>query len=720
MIEAVMPSGFASMGQIRTPDCVSYNSSLAFSAITGMSCELTAKAVESDVVSQILEQQLQRPVNFVDLFIKDAEITDASGKKVRKKTLFSPDFGKSIQDVTNMEEKDGQVWEVTNRLSDTVVNANGESWHLLASPGEKHSDDHRLILIHNRGDGRAREYFVTIRSSRKALEKVVENLCDHSFAGNEDVSTVIISREKNKEEPPITLRDIFDRFTGVLDDKEREEGRSFLQELKKDAYSTEEELEKRNSRVGKLVEKEIKEILTDKPSLEALGLVAQSIPRWAKMVEETTNYTRDEPSLAPTTTLRLIGDIRGTGLPRTPAQEIKLTEPDQQFAKQVIEPIVPILLALVGELAKNDLIVNDNTITNDQLRPQSVVFQKQPAKDAVVYDDLDYFIESEKKASWQRVIAEILMFNCAEATSGQTKEVIYHRRSQQQGFDESGQPAYGSLRSLRYLRGVKSGNPWVMDTLEDADWNLLNLLSIKIKKDEKPAGDSYNESGATIIANFQKVLEYIADFNPEITSGFFDKKKAAIEEEAVSLGRRMLGTTFEGLPFLLAVYDDENTCKEARYILAVLIYREISQLGEDKNLLIQYPKPSSLKERLNKLSKNAAPLEKRFGVLKKTVSRLLMLNMPDDYSFDETFQHAPDHVLLMIFCLARFIEQQKSAERLSNTDKTRQTFFMSGVSKTKKKQKTLPFAGTIYSFSCQVIYQYRPLVIGRSDMAQYE
>lgn len=291
MIEAPMPispidigpAGIVSISPTRTPDCTSYNSSLAFNAIAGMSYERKVKAIESDVTSQILESQ--RPVSFIDFVIREVEVTDQFGRKVRKQTLWSDNFGKSIQEATNMEEKDGQVWDVTNRLSDRVVNTSGESWHLLASPDEGQSDDHRLILIHRRSNDKVREYFVTIKSPRMALNKIVENISGHNFDDHEDISTRIISREKSKGESPILLRDIFNQFNNALDDKERRVRRSFIEELERDTHLSERELERRKEGIERIVAGQIKEILKDGATLSALGVVAQSIPKWAKRIQ---------------------------------------------------------------------------------------------------------------------------------------------------------------------------------------------------------------------------------------------------------------------------------------------------------------------------------------------------------------------------------------------------------------------------------------------------
>lgn len=291
MMPALGPSGFDPGVGSGGIDCETYNPYLAFNAVAGMSTEQAERAVKSDVVAQIVEHELQAPINVINLNIREAEITDRLGRRIKKKVLWSPDFGKSIQDITNKFEKNGQVWDMTDALSDTVVNSQGESWHMIASPdARKEGDDHRLILLHKHYNGDVSEIFVTIQSSRTALYRLFENISGRHFDENHDISNTFISRRAESGDSSITLGDISAHVYNALDGKEKIERQPYLQKLEQQARMSEEEILRRNSEIGRLVRKEVKRALDDGPSVEALGLVAQSIPKWTEMIESVVNH----------------------------------------------------------------------------------------------------------------------------------------------------------------------------------------------------------------------------------------------------------------------------------------------------------------------------------------------------------------------------------------------------------------------------------------------
>src|SRR3989338_11071904 len=90
------------------PDCNSYNCSLAINAIMGMETGQAVKAVKSDVVSQLIEHELSRPISIVDFGIKKKAMTLPNGQVIEKDTLYNEEFGKTIRSEEHTSELQSQ------------------------------------------------------------------------------------------------------------------------------------------------------------------------------------------------------------------------------------------------------------------------------------------------------------------------------------------------------------------------------------------------------------------------------------------------------------------------------------------------------------------------------------------------------------------------------------------------------------------------------------
>lgn len=311
-MEIITPPGFGpsigvSMGVQSTPDCNSYNCSLAFSALSDMTVEQAKKAVRADVTAQITEHELELPVNFIDLTIKDSKVVHPDGKIESKKVLYSEDFGKSIQRVTNFEEKDGKVWQVTNRISDLVVRAPKETWFVAPSQDEQGGENHRLSLFHKQNHNRVREYFISVNASRPAFERIIESISTQPSVYSSDGISVI--RDDINNDSPFSLRTVYKIVENSYDRSERKERTTFLKQLKTDTHYSPEELEKRNTEIKHFVHEYVDKVLSDEISFSAIGLVGQGIAELARKVsakievahhpheESLSVVTKDEPNL---------------------------------------------------------------------------------------------------------------------------------------------------------------------------------------------------------------------------------------------------------------------------------------------------------------------------------------------------------------------------------------------------------------------------------------
>ena len=268
------------------PDCNSYSCSLAINAIMGMETGQAVKAVKSDVVSQLIEHELNRPISIVDFGIKKKAITFPNGQVIEKDTLYNEEFGKTIQGVTNPLEGAGQVWYKTDRLSDKIVAAADNTWHITVSQGN--SETHRLAVFHKKED-QIREYFISIEASAETVFRIAS----------------LFPPERQIEESSDTfLPNLFNGIEASYSGWEKSERREFLKDLKEEFNLGDQKLEERKEKISQLINRFVRETLSSNETVEAIGVIGQAI---AQLAGEAKSILRQIPyaSLPPLTRLPL-------------------------------------------------------------------------------------------------------------------------------------------------------------------------------------------------------------------------------------------------------------------------------------------------------------------------------------------------------------------------------------------------------------------------------
>ncbi|EKD65504.1 MAG: hypothetical protein ACD_50C00069G0004, partial [uncultured bacterium] len=581
--------------------------------------------------------------NFVDFCIRKERVTDLSGKVVEKKVLFSPDFGKSIQKATNMEERDGQVWDLTDRLSDRVVNTSGESWHLVASPDiKREGEEHRLIVVHNPGDGsgRVREYFVTIRSSQNALRRLVENISGQNFGEHqEDISSLIISREKNKGEAPVTLRDVFTQFTNALDDKERANRHSFLEELKRDTYLSERELEIRNAEVGKLVKREVKEILKDTPTLSALGIVAQSIPRWAGMVKAETRQISDNQASSPpapsgrdmiSIDQKLFDESLKRDLTLGTTRRLDLTRGSEtNYRSDVIAALVPIAhgVIAIGEMINN----SSNKDVTHYKEPVSI--QNSPQKESTAGKGKKRKMangdEQSVKQDIELILPVLVALPIFFENITKTYEVFAFDNKHSKANDKVAVENKSAVDKARAVNNdmIKATNSNVAEVNKPSDSRDISTLWQNIILPRKNWGNLIN------------VQDEARDAKLEV-------KKIFSSDKLSSEDKSLLQESLTRLSVLISAYSDERLRQEFKQSLVVLICQEIQTFCSGE--LTGSPFLAELSERIEALLDGASSLETRFEMLTGGIKQLLTEEMELNPLFipEDSLRH-----IFFILCL---------------------------------------------------------------------
>ena len=325
------------------PDCNSYSCSLAINAIMGMETGQAVKAVKSDVVSQLIEHELNRPISIVDFGIKKKAITFPNGQVIEKDTLYNEEFGKTIQGVTNPLEGAGQVWYKTDRLSDKIVAAADNTWHITVSQGN--SETHRLAVFHKKED-QIREYFISIEASAETVFRIAS----------------LFPPERQIEESSDTfLPNLFNGIEASYSGWEKSERREFLKDLKEEFNLGDQKLEERKEKISQLINRFVRETLSSNETVEAIGVIGQAI---AQLAGEAKSILRQIPyaSLPPLTRLpldtkqteqsaerRLVREKENPGLTGIILNEAPIVKPI--FQKEVVIPLIPSMISVLESVS---------------------------------------------------------------------------------------------------------------------------------------------------------------------------------------------------------------------------------------------------------------------------------------------------------------------------------------------------------------------------------
>ena len=195
---------------------------------------------------------------------KKKAMTLPNGQVIEKDTLYNEEFGKTIQGVTNPVEEAGQIWYKTDRLSDKIVAAADNTWHIDVSQGK--SETHRLGVFH-KIDDQIREYFISIEASPEAIFRI---------------ASLFPPERQIQESTDTFLPNLFNGIEASYSDREKSERREFLKDLKEEFNLGDQKLEERKEKINQLTNRFVRETLSSNETVEAIGLIGQGIAQLAR------------------------------------------------------------------------------------------------------------------------------------------------------------------------------------------------------------------------------------------------------------------------------------------------------------------------------------------------------------------------------------------------------------------------------------------------------
>lgn len=258
-----------------------YDASLAMGAVKDMTPVQKVEAVASDVGFEIREHELKWNIDSVDFSIKKQGVKDHRfGKeKVVNTVVFDKFGGKALQDVTLETTDGGKLWERMDRISQSIANTEGESWHAWISPGT----EDRLYVAHNKGNGEGELHSVRLfNTNSESRWNLVEALSGETYGKNKDIRDVTIVR---KAENPLSFGEVVTKYTQSLPTIELLRLSPFLDTLRQEASIPQEVVRQKREEQEKWIEKQVDSLLKEKDTQVALGLVAQAVSSWARNFE---------------------------------------------------------------------------------------------------------------------------------------------------------------------------------------------------------------------------------------------------------------------------------------------------------------------------------------------------------------------------------------------------------------------------------------------------
>jgi len=616
----------------------------AFTRIAKDSKEQAVKAIALDAATARSEINLE--ISLTHFVIKRARYIDKlTGKRVEEKTLVAPDFGNStIQDVTDAGEHatgtlDG--WKRTDQWARKFAKVEGPASLFAVLPGDEKKGDtvpHRAILWIKDETENVRAYFYPLPGSRETLSQMMEQL---GYDGKNQVQPLeeqVIVKEGSS--PFITHQEVIAALDSSLKDEVRSLSFSVLQNLKKEAEFSDDIRNERLQRYQTMYEEELKKARCDiEGALKSMayGFVAipQSIETFSKKDKPTSKESVQ--LLVSETSLTGYNDSGRGNNDGSPVRKIgnvvihearrDIVELNKLLVKQIIRPIVPIVVALISQIAETPvsslssrLSIKYAPISRSEFSTEPSITENSQSSPPQRVAPEAATSESKAQETWQLIISRILIpiqsFSPIDGVNSTPAEVV--QDSQESTFTEQ----KGNL----FL-----GKPNMFDIY--AEFFKLQLPGIAEEIKERRNTIFDDKERRITVTSLQNVLEFIVNFNLEKTTSVIDAsdevdltKSQILEEETVSIGKKLveafladklsLHEPFLKLFFLLTLYSDGGTKQESRHILGALIYREITQIQNNKRLIKDSPKLTSLLGKVSNLQSHAA-------ILKATVQNLM-------------------------------------------------------------------------------------------------
>ncbi|MBI4067013.1 hypothetical protein HY407_01415 [Candidatus Gottesmanbacteria bacterium] len=296
---AMMGQGRA-FGPMRTipgqgGDVHGFDKALAMGAVVDMLVPKKIQSLAEDATYHIRENILKKNIDTVSGKVKKQQVKYRrfGDGEVVNTVVFDKFGGKAWQDVTLETTEGGALWDRINRISSSVANTPGESWHAWLSPGKEEQREMgvRFYVAHNDGDGN-----VDIHSTRlyhiqeESLWNLVDTLDGKQHKRTENIRDITIVRNQENNRGPLDVREVVSVYTESLSTSETQLFAPFLYNLWAEAALPKEARKLEREEQERLVEKEIKKVFEEKFQndshlQQAIGAVAQAIPSWVTYLE---------------------------------------------------------------------------------------------------------------------------------------------------------------------------------------------------------------------------------------------------------------------------------------------------------------------------------------------------------------------------------------------------------------------------------------------------
>lgn len=350
---------------------------------------------------------------------------------------------------------------------------------------------------------------------------------------------------------------------------------------------------------------------------------------------------------------------------------------EEQTIRQVIEPVVPAIIGLLPLMG----IVSEDESVNDNPDKLSAINTENAG---------DY---KEEEMIWQEFISPIF-----QPTDNKSGNIYTPAGKEEQTEILPGIAFFGQADEINEKQITPQTERMIVlkSGLQQGLENIAELISI-------------DEFTGLDIGQMSKEQE----------------RQKAVEVDVVKLGEKITGIVMFSenkiqlpdslvrLSFLINVYTDENSSEEVKHLLAVLIYKQIEKIYDDKEMTVLYPELAIISSKFTKLFKDTGFLEDKFNLL------LLYLGETgaDDISGKNGFEHEKvDIISRMIFSILQKQLIQITAEKLPK----RNTFMTANINfaypAKKRKQRKPSKQGIIYWFNKKVLYQYSSLLVTQSSL----
>ncbi len=291
MMEAMSPMGVPGMTQPGQGGDHSYSAVRTAGAFDGsyfksqaMTKDQKVEALTHDVRTEVNEFFRDTKIEKIAFTTGKKEVTDpqTGQKNVMDTVYFKQYAGRSLPDVTNAQEEGGKVRSRIIERSKKIAQTDGViAW---VSPGE----EDRFYIAEHDGNGDGSLYSVKLQHrDENSLWNLMDTLSGEQHdRKNSSLKDITIVRDRNRGEKPLDVSELVHTYTHSLSPTEMRTLSPFVNSLIKEAAVSEEVRDGDIRKQEAFVKKQVEQLLEDRQTQVALGLVGQSLGAWARVMDE--------------------------------------------------------------------------------------------------------------------------------------------------------------------------------------------------------------------------------------------------------------------------------------------------------------------------------------------------------------------------------------------------------------------------------------------------